>query len=293
MKKKIALIGLLAFASASVFAQPAAVVINAQTGTTYTVLNTDCGKLVTFSNSSSIAVTLPQAGASGNFANGCVLQFANLGTGNATVTPTTSTIGGRSSFVMQASGGWLSTVSDGANYQPRGFQPALGTTGLVDQDQLPTASPAGASNIKGAIVPGTTFTMSGTGNKTLNVSDNGRTAAIAVPVCPAGVGCPTTGAPDIYPIPFTGAIAANFTPVVLCRVSPAASTTVVVKKWTAGNPATSSTICTTTLSTACSMTACTSSAATIASGNGISVEATQASADASAVITVTVPILKD
>jgi hypothetical protein len=35
--------------------------VNAQTGTTYTVVSGDCGKLITTSNASAIAVTLPQA----------------------------------------------------------------------------------------------------------------------------------------------------------------------------------------------------------------------------------------
>jgi hypothetical protein len=34
--------------------------INAQTGTTYTVLGSDMGKLITFNNAGAIAVTLPR-----------------------------------------------------------------------------------------------------------------------------------------------------------------------------------------------------------------------------------------
>src|SRR6266436_6707039 len=42
--------------------------VNAQTGTTYTVVTGDRGKLVTLSNVAAVAVTLPQASAqSGNF----------------------------------------------------------------------------------------------------------------------------------------------------------------------------------------------------------------------------------
>lgn len=97
--------------------------VNAQTGTTYTVVNTDCGKLITLSNASAIAVTLPQAstpagggGASGFFYPGCPIQFANIGAGTATITPTTSTIGGQTTLVLNTLQGAM-VISDGANYQ--------------------------------------------------------------------------------------------------------------------------------------------------------------------------------
>jgi hypothetical protein len=83
--------------------------VNAQTGTTYTVLNTDCDpqsrRVVTFNNSAGVAVTLPQAGLNGVFSNGCVLQFINIApTGNVTVTPTTSTINGGATLVIPPGG---------------------------------------------------------------------------------------------------------------------------------------------------------------------------------------------
>ena len=70
---------------------PPGVVPNAQTGTTYTYLLTDRMKYVSFSNASSIAVTLPAAGGTGfglNFVN----VSCDIGAGTATITPTTSTI---------------------------------------------------------------------------------------------------------------------------------------------------------------------------------------------------------
>lgn len=70
---------------------PAGVPTNAQTGTTYTVLLTDRAKYLTFSNAASIAVTLPQAGATG-FGNNFVFVTCDIGAGTATITPTTSTI---------------------------------------------------------------------------------------------------------------------------------------------------------------------------------------------------------
>lgn len=88
--------------------------INAQTGTTYTVLSTDNGKLVTTSNASAIAVTLPQA--TGSFTTGFVFAIQNKGAGTATITPTTSTINGASTLVLPTNQG-VTIISDGANWQ--------------------------------------------------------------------------------------------------------------------------------------------------------------------------------
>lgn len=103
----------------------AAKCINAQTGTTYTVLDTDRAKQVTLSNAAAIAVTLPQAGTGSAFANGWFSTFTNTGTGTATITPTTSTINGGSAYRLFA-GQSVSISSDGTNYQ---IDP--GTTGGV------------------------------------------------------------------------------------------------------------------------------------------------------------------
>lgn len=100
------------------------VVENAQTGTTYTVVAGDQGKLVTFSNGASIAVTLPQA--TGSFTTGWSATFLNLGAGTATITPTTSTINGASTAVL-ATGQSITVVSDGTNYQGTWGGPSLAT----------------------------------------------------------------------------------------------------------------------------------------------------------------------
>lgn len=88
--------------------------VNAQTGTTYTVLQSDLGKLVTHSNASSIAVTLPQA--TGMFAAGWYYHTVNKGAGTVTITPTTSTINGASTLTLITNQAAL-IVSDGTNYQ--------------------------------------------------------------------------------------------------------------------------------------------------------------------------------
>lgn len=89
--------------------------VNAQTGTTYTYLTTDCGKLVTHSNAGAIAATLPQAGSTG-FAAGWWMDVEDTGTGTLTITPTTSTINGAATLVLTTKTG-SRIVSDGTNYQ--------------------------------------------------------------------------------------------------------------------------------------------------------------------------------
>jgi hypothetical protein len=87
--------------------------VNAQTGTTYTVVSGDWGKLVTCTNASAIAVTLPQA--SSTFPTGWSTTIQNRGVGTLTVTPTTSTIDGSASLSLLTNQGVL-IVSDGTNY---------------------------------------------------------------------------------------------------------------------------------------------------------------------------------
>jgi hypothetical protein len=98
--------------------------VNAQTGTTYTVSVDDYGKLVTFSNGSPVAVTLPQATTTFGTFNS---YFCNIGAGLVTITPTTSTINGAASINL-ATSQCLQAVSDGTNYQIFPGPPAPATT---------------------------------------------------------------------------------------------------------------------------------------------------------------------
>lgn len=94
---------------------------NPQTGTTYTVLATDLGKLVTFTNAGAIAITLPQATTAGLGKGFWFLARCLPGsTGSATITPTTSTIDGAANIVLRP-GLTAIIVSDGANYFTAGY----------------------------------------------------------------------------------------------------------------------------------------------------------------------------
>lgn len=137
-----------------------------------TILNTDCGNVVRFNRASAVAVTLPQAASGGNFNVRCQIQFVNIGAGNATITPTTSQIDGRASIVLQQGGG-LVVTSSGGQWVSGGIFPALSTSGIVDSDQLPTAT----DTVKGGIIAGTCISMGGTGNKTASVATQCRERA--------------------------------------------------------------------------------------------------------------------
>lgn len=130
--------------------------INAQTGTTYTVASTDAQKLVTFSNASAIAVTLPQA--TGSFAAGFAFTAQNLGAGLVTITPTTSTINGASTLTIPQNTG-CSIVSDGTNYQ-------IGACTAIRATNWLNAASSGTS-VTPICAPGqpvTTTTITATGN---------------------------------------------------------------------------------------------------------------------------------
>lgn len=101
--------------------------INAQTGTTYTVVSGDNGKVVTTSNASAIAVTLPQAG-SGSFTTGWSACFVNLGAGVATYTTTTSIINGSGATLVLAQGSSACLASDGTNWMGQAAPPKLSGT---------------------------------------------------------------------------------------------------------------------------------------------------------------------
>lgn len=92
--------------------------VNPQAGTTYTVVAADNCKLVTFTNASSIAVTLSQASNAG-FTAGAVFHFKNKGPGLVTITPSVSTIDGLTSFPL-SSGNGIDLYSDGVNYSTQG-----------------------------------------------------------------------------------------------------------------------------------------------------------------------------
>jgi hypothetical protein len=68
----------------------AALQINAQTGTTYTLVIGDAAKIITLSNAAAITLTVPAA-SSVNFAIGTQILLYQGGAGQVSVSPTTGT----------------------------------------------------------------------------------------------------------------------------------------------------------------------------------------------------------
>lgn len=83
--------------------------VNKQTGTSYTVLITDNGLLLTFSNAAPVAVTLPLFGST------WFASFENRGAGAVTITPTGATVDGAASITLSQNQGVV-IFCDGTNY---------------------------------------------------------------------------------------------------------------------------------------------------------------------------------
>jgi fibronectin-binding autotransporter adhesin len=106
---------------------------NAQIGTTYTMAAGDECNIVTFSQASAVAVTLPQATTSG-FTAGTVFHLRNYGAGTVTVTPTTSSIDSQTTMVL-ISGQGADIYSDGTNYSTvRGSGNVIGPASATTTD---------------------------------------------------------------------------------------------------------------------------------------------------------------
>lgn len=118
--------------------------INPQTGTTYALAAADLGKLVTFTNAASIAVSIAQATTAG-FGKGAwwAVKCLAASAGSVTITPTTSTIDGAASLVVRP--GFSAIIySDGANYFSIGIPPAMvGDSGAGGRTGLAPAPAAG------------------------------------------------------------------------------------------------------------------------------------------------------
>lgn len=161
------------------------VVINAQTGTSYTVLTSDRGGLITQSNSSASAYTLPQAGSTG-FAGSFYFCLQNKGAGAATITPTTSTINGNSTLVL-LNGQSACVNSDNSNYTARVTGYPSATTGTIGGAIVGVGCDTGTVTINGAttsMVPVAVATTSGAPGAGLTVGAQVTSAnTVTVSVC--------------------------------------------------------------------------------------------------------------
>jgi len=118
--------------------------INAQVGTSYTVVTGDLGKLVTLANASAVAVAVPQAGAS--FPAGWWAELENRGAGTVTITPTTSTINGGANITL-ATNNSVKIISDGTNYFALLGKTAINTTSAVSHQFATSNNADGSLNL--------------------------------------------------------------------------------------------------------------------------------------------------
>ena len=160
--------------------------VNAQTGTTYTVQASDRGKLITFNNASSVAVTLPQANTAG-FDESFYCEFANIGAGVVTITPTVSTINSRANVVLYQGCGF-SVLSNGTNY----FSPISrlqDPTNAIKAFASCTVPGGGPITLKAGSFGVASATRSGAGLYTINFTTNfANTNYLALPVCSSAGG---------------------------------------------------------------------------------------------------------
>ena len=117
--------------------------VNAQTVTSYTILASDRGKMVTFNNSSAQAVTLDST-----LANDFDVVIVNIGTGAVTLTPSSGQIDGAANFVLTTNQGiWI--FFDGTNWRTvRGISSGTSLNGVNAQ----TASYLAVSGDAGKLI---------------------------------------------------------------------------------------------------------------------------------------------
>ena len=115
--------------------------INTQTGTTYTLVLTDQGGVVTTSNASAVTVTIPP-NSSVAFATGTIIDFVNLGAGTLTIAAGAGvTVNGTITALAQY--GFTSIIKTATNtwsYRPPGGFPASATATVATYEQTSSTS---------------------------------------------------------------------------------------------------------------------------------------------------------
>lgn len=159
--------------------------VNPQTGTSYAIADGDRAKLITANNIAAQAYSIAQAGAASAFQAGWYTDVSNIGA-NAnsivTITPTTSTINGASTYALKP-GSSVRIVSDGTNYQV--VLPTYGVATKLDQQNGTTAgtvvTPSQQQSHDSANKAAATCTVSGTtvscSNWNYNISSVTRSSA--------------------------------------------------------------------------------------------------------------------
>lgn len=107
--------------------------VNLQAGTSYAVRAADRGQLISQSNASASAYSIPEGVR--DFGDGFHFWLNNRGAGALTLTPTTSTIDGAATLTLAAGNGCLVTSKDGSYYTARSTV-AAGSTPTTTKGDL-------------------------------------------------------------------------------------------------------------------------------------------------------------
>lgn len=103
------------------------------TGSAYTFLLSDCGKLKVFSDGTARAPSLPTA----SFSADNFINISNSGAGAETITPTTGTICGASTLVLQQNQGMGIALDGSGNWQCSGGPYAPVNSGTIALARMP------------------------------------------------------------------------------------------------------------------------------------------------------------
>ena len=157
-----------------------ALIFNVQTGTSYSTLATDCGKIVSFNNASTIAVTLNNATFSAtNYVNVKVVS----GSAVVTLTPSSGTIDGNANEPLTAKHS-QTVVFDGTNWSTSGVylvgpaSAAIGDAATFGDVLGQSVADSGKTLPTGAVV-GTTDSQSLTNKSIVGSEVNSGTVPLA------------------------------------------------------------------------------------------------------------------
>lgn len=106
------------------------------TASSASIDNKDGGGLIVFNRATAIAVSIDEAGASGEFLENWFVYLKNINDGDVTVTPDTSTIEEQATFVLKRNQAAL-IISDETNYSVLVFRDDFGSIATKNVDDYP------------------------------------------------------------------------------------------------------------------------------------------------------------